>query len=42
MADDLIASIEKHYETSALREHPDEDKATKILINIREELYKTK
>jgi len=40
MADDLIASIEKHYETSALQEKPDEEKATATLIQIREELYK--
>lgn len=39
MADNLIASIEKHYETSALQEKPDEEKAIKILIDIREELY---
>nr|WP_315151358.1 nucleotidyltransferase domain-containing protein [uncultured Flavobacterium sp.] len=39
MADNLIASIEKHYETSALQEKPDEEKAIKTLIAIREELY---
>jgi hypothetical protein len=39
MADDLIASIEKHYETSALQEKPDEEKAIATLIQIREELY---
>ncbi|MNQ85391.1 putative nucleotidyltransferase [compost metagenome] len=41
MADNLIASIEKHYETSTLQEKPDEEKVIKILIGIREELYKT-
>ena len=39
MADDLIASIEKQYETSALQEKPNEEKAIKTLIAIREELY---
>jgi hypothetical protein len=40
MADTLIASIEKHYETSTLPEKPDEEKAIQTLIEIREELYK--
>lgn len=40
MADDLIASIEKHYETSTLPESPDVEKAVGILVGIREELYK--
>jgi uncharacterized protein len=40
MADDLIVSIEKYYETSALQERPNEEKAIKTLIAIREELYK--
>jgi hypothetical protein len=39
MADNLISSIESHYETSALQEKPNEEKAIKNLINIREELY---
>lgn len=39
MADDLIASIEKHYETSSLPETPDSEKAIGILVGIREELY---
>jgi uncharacterized protein len=41
MADNLIASFEKHYETSNLQEKPNEEKVLKILIGIREELYKT-
>jgi predicted nucleotidyltransferase len=40
MADNLIASIENHYLTSALPEKPDEAKAIQTLISIREELYK--
>ena len=40
MAEDLIASIERHYEYSVLNERPDEEQAIKILIEIREELYK--
>ncbi|MBP4142218.1 nucleotidyltransferase domain-containing protein [Flavobacterium sp. P4023] len=39
MADDLIISIEKHYETSTLQEKPDEEKVIQTLIEIREELY---
>lgn len=39
MADGLIASIEKHYETSDLQERPDEVKGIQTLIEIREELY---
>lgn len=39
MADNLIASIENHYETSTLPEKPDEAKAIQTLISIREELY---
>lgn len=39
MADDLIASIEKHYEMSTLPESPDVEKAVGILVGIREELY---
>lgn len=39
MADSLIASIEKHYRTSTLPECPDEEKALKVLIGIREVLY---
>ena len=38
-ADELIASIEKHYETSDLPERPDEEKAIKALIEIREAVY---
>ena len=41
MADDLIVSIEKHYERSNLPEKPNEEKAVGVLIDIREELYKT-
>ena len=40
MADDLIVSIEKHYETSSLPESPDVEKVVGILVGIREELYK--
>ncbi|MBE8726793.1 nucleotidyltransferase domain-containing protein [Flavobacterium hungaricum] len=39
MADNLIASIESHYQTSTLPERPDEAKAIQTLIKIREELY---
>jgi len=39
MADNLIASIEKHYQTSNLPEIPDEQKAVQTLIEIREALY---
>ena len=39
MADNLIASIEKHYQTSVLPEKPDEAKAIQTLIQIREALY---
>lgn len=39
MADDLIASIEKHHEISTLRDMPDVAKATAVLVGIREELY---
>ncbi|WP_281635616.1 nucleotidyltransferase domain-containing protein [Flavobacterium marginilacus] len=39
MADNLIASIEKQYQTSTLPEKPDEEKAIQTLIKIREELY---
>jgi hypothetical protein len=42
MSDDLIQSIENYYENLAFQECLDEDKTTKILIKIREELYKTK
>jgi len=40
MADDLIASIEKHYTTSTLPDRPDEEKALLVLVTIREELYR--
>lgn len=40
MADNLIVSIEKHYETSSLPESPDVEKAVEILVGIREELYR--
>ncbi|PXY42735.1 nucleotidyltransferase [Flavobacterium cheongpyeongense] len=40
MADNLIASIENHYQTSTLPERPNEHKAIQTLIEIREELYK--
>ncbi|MBF7090791.1 nucleotidyltransferase domain-containing protein [Flavobacterium sp. ALJ2] len=40
MADNLIVSIENHYQTSTLPEKPDEDKVIQTLIEIREELYK--
>jgi hypothetical protein len=39
MADNLIVSIEKHYQSTILPEKPDEDKAFQTLIKIREELY---
>ena len=39
MADELIVSIEKHYQTSTLPERPDEGKAIENLIVIREILY---
>lgn len=39
MADNLIASIENHYQTSTLPEKPDEEKVIQTLIKIREELY---
>lgn len=39
MADNLIASIENHYETSTLPEKPNEVKEIQTLIKIREELY---
>ena len=39
MADSLIASIEKHYQTSTLPEKPNEQKAIQTLIKIRETLY---
>jgi uncharacterized protein len=39
MADGLIASIESLYESSTLPENPDVEKATRILIGIREALY---
>lgn len=39
MADTLIVSIEKHYQTSSLPERPDEKKAIQNLISIREILY---
>jgi uncharacterized protein len=39
MADGLIASIESLYESCTLPETPDVEKATRVLIGIREELY---
>ncbi|MFM9988011.1 hypothetical protein [Flavobacterium sp.] len=39
MVDGLIASIENLYTTSTLPESPDVEKATQVLIRIREELY---
>lgn len=39
MADELIVSIEKHYQTSTLPERPDEGKAIENLIAIRKTLY---
>ena len=39
MADDLISSIEKDYQTTSLPERPNEGKAIRTLITIREELY---
>ncbi|WP_281232513.1 nucleotidyltransferase domain-containing protein [Flavobacterium gelatinilyticum] len=39
MADNLIASIETHYQSSNLPEKPDEEKAVRTLIKIREKLY---
>ena len=40
MADELIVSIEKHYQTSTLPDRPDEGKAIENLIAIRENLYR--
>ena len=40
MADDLILSIEKNYQTTSLPERPNEEKTLEILIGIRDELYK--
>jgi len=40
MANNLIGSIEKQYETSILPETPDQEKVTKVLVEIREQLYK--
>jgi uncharacterized protein len=42
MADGLIASIESLYDTCTLPESPDLEKATSVLIGIREELYRNK
>lgn len=39
MANELIISIEKHYQNSTLPERPDEEKAIQNLISIREMLY---
>jgi len=39
MADNLIASIEKHYQTSTLPDTPDVAKAKAVLVGIREMLY---
>jgi hypothetical protein len=39
MADGLITSIESLYETTALQESPDAEKAIATLIKIREQLY---
>ncbi|MNE64900.1 hypothetical protein D3C80_1603400 [compost metagenome] len=39
MADELITSIEKHYETSDLPERPDGAKGIEALIEIREAVY---
>ncbi len=41
-AEDLIRSIEYYHSVSALPEFPDTAKTTKILVEIREELYKNK
>ncbi|PWN69008.1 nucleotidyltransferase [Chryseobacterium phosphatilyticum] len=38
-AEDLIQSIEKHHSTSHLPDSPDLEKTTRILIEIREQLY---
>jgi len=38
-AESLIQSIEHYHSRSTLPEFPDLDKTTKILVNIREELY---
>lgn len=40
MANNLIESIEKYYETSTLPETPNQEKVTKVLVEIREQLYK--
>jgi hypothetical protein len=39
-ADDLIETIEQLYKTSTLPETPDVEKAIKVLIGMREALYK--
>lgn len=39
LADDLMVSIENHYEVSTLPDRPNEEKAIQILVEIREELY---
>ena len=39
LADTLIESIEKHYQTSTLPETPDVEKAIQNLVAIREILY---
>lgn len=39
MADNLIDSIEKHYNQTSLPDLPNVTKATEFLINIREQLY---
>ncbi len=41
-AEDLIRSIEYYHSVSALPEFPDMAKTTKILVEIREEVYKNK
>lgn len=38
-AEDLIQSIEYYYSVSTLPDYPDVEKTTKILIEIRENLY---
>ena len=39
LAETLIVSIEKHYQTSTLPEKPDVEKAIENLVAIREILY---
>ncbi|MDE5450710.1 nucleotidyltransferase, partial [Elizabethkingia meningoseptica] len=39
-AEELINAIESYYTTSALPDYPDIEKTTKLLVAIREKLYR--